>query len=307
MTSVTQMNYVPLQSNDNKAPTKIASDARDAPMTAETGTHTRDPLIRTFGVVLRGYREAAGLSRRQLADALGCTSAWVEKMETGTKPSVQSAIDLDTYFKIPTKSFQEIAEDIERMGKRPAFPPGFPEFVARETKATSIYGFEAQVIPGLLQKERYARAIMDAGQTPDELDRLVAARIDRQAVFQRPRPPRMWFVIDESALHRPAEGREAMREQLTYLAHVMANISNVQVRILPFDSVTWAALDGSFKILEMPDGEKVAYLESPGSGQLVHSADRVEATSVRFHLVMGEALPAAASLDRVRRALEDYK
>ncbi|MEO3828465.1 helix-turn-helix transcriptional regulator [Actinomadura sp. B10D3] len=276
-------------------------------MTVEPGTHTRDPLIRTFGLVLRGYREAAGLSRPQLADALGCTYAWIEKMETGTKPSIASAIDLDTYFKIPTKPFEDMARQIERMGKRLAFPPGFPEFVAHEAKAISIYGFEAQVIPGLLQREAYARAIMDAGQVPDELDALVAARMARRAILVKPKPPRMWFVVDESALHRPAGGLGAFREQLFYLAQVMSNTSNVQVRILPFDSVTWAALDGSFKILEMSDGRKVAYQESAGSGQLIHDPDRVEATLTRFNLVMGEALPAAASLKRVTKALEDYE
>ncbi|TDD69798.1 XRE family transcriptional regulator [Actinomadura darangshiensis] len=276
-------------------------------MTAEPGAHTRDPLIRTFGIVLRGYREAAGLSRPQLADALGCTYAWIEKMETGTKPSIASAIDLDTYFKVPTKSFEDMAKQIERMGKRLAFPPGFPEFVAHEAKATSIYGFEAQVIPGLLQKEAYARAIMDAGQPQDELNGLVTARIARQAILQRPKPPRMWFVIDESVLRRPAGGRKAIREQLAYLAHVMTESPNIQVRILPFESITWAGLDGSFEMLELSDGHKAAYLEYPGSGLLTHDPSRVEATSIRFHLVMGEALPVSASLELVMRSLEDYE
>ncbi|MFI0405149.1 helix-turn-helix domain-containing protein [Actinomadura sp. 3N508] len=276
-------------------------------MTAEIGTHTRDPLIRTFGVVLRGYREAAGLSRPQLADALGCTAAWIEKMETGTKPSIPAAIDLDTYFKIPTKTFQNIAEDIERMGKHLAFPPGFAGFVEQEAKATSIYGFEAQVIPGLLQREAYARAIMDAGQPQDELDGLVEARIGRQAILETARPPRAWFVIDESVLLRPAGGKDAMREQLSYLLKVMTESPNTQVRVLPFESITWAGLDGSFEILELPDGHKAAYLEYPGSGVLTHEPSRVEATSVRFQLVMGEALPASASLKLVKRALEDYE
>lgn len=276
-------------------------------MTAEPGTHTRDPLIRTFGLVLRGYREAAGLSRPQLADALGCTYAWIEKMETGTKPSIASAIDLDTYFRIPTKPFEDMAKQIERMGKRLAFPPGFPEFVAHEAKATSIYGFEAQVVPGILQTEAYARAIMDAGQRQDELDDLVAARMSRQAILRKPKPPRAWFVIDESVLRRPAGGREAMREQLGYLAHVMSESPNIQVRILPFESVTWAGLDGSFEILELQDGHKAAYLEYPGSGLLTYDPSRVEATSVRFHLVMGEALPASASLKLIMRSLEDHE
>ena len=276
-------------------------------MSVEASAHTRDPLIRTFGLVLRGYREAAGLSRPQLAEALGCTYAWIEKMETGTKPSVVSAMDLDTYFKIPTKPFQKMAEEIERMGRHLAFPPGFPEFVAQEAKATAIYGFESQVMPGLLQREAYARAIMNAGQVPEELDGLVAARMGRQTILEKVKPPRMWFVIDESALQRPAGGRQAFREQLTHLIYVMGNLPNVQVRVLPFDSITWAGLDGSFEILELSDGHKTAYLESPGSGQLIHDTSRVEATSVRFHLVMGEALPARASLNLVKRTLEECK
>nr|WP_242883547.1 helix-turn-helix transcriptional regulator [Actinomadura litoris] len=276
-------------------------------MSAEPRPHTRDPLIRTFGMVLRGYREAAGLSRPQLAEALGCTYAWIEKMETGTKPSIASAIDLDTYFKIPTKPFQHMAEEIEQMGKRPAFPPGFSEFVVQEANAVSIYGFESQVMPGLLQRECYARSIMDAGQGPEELDGLVAARMGRQTILKRGKPPRMWFVIDESALQRPAGGRLAFREQLTYLAHVMANVPNVQARILPFDSITWAGLDGSFKILELRDGRKTAYLESSVSGQLIYEPDKIEAVTARFHLVMGEALPVGASLKLVKKALEDYE
>ncbi len=148
---------------------------------------------------------------------------------------------------------------------------------------------------------------MDAGQSVDELDGLVAARMNRQAILKKAKPPRIWFVIDESALRRLQGGREAFREQLTYLVDVMTKVPNVQVRILPFDSITWAALDGSFKILELPDGHKAAYLESSGAGQLIHDPDRVEATSVRFHLVMGEALPANASLRLVMRALEEYE
>ncbi|QXJ22120.1 helix-turn-helix domain-containing protein [Actinomadura graeca] len=103
-------------------------------MTGEPDAYTRDPLVRTFGTVLRGYREAAGLSRPQLAEALGCTYAWIEKMETGTKPSVASAIDLDTYFKIPTRPFQKLAEEIEQMGRRPASRPASPNSSRRKPK-----------------------------------------------------------------------------------------------------------------------------------------------------------------------------
>lgn len=220
-------------------------------------TCTRDPLVRAFGAVLRSHREAAGLSRRELAEKLGCQPGWIEKLETAQKPpSEATAADLDVFFKTPARSFWVMWREIKRVGKHLVLPPGFSGFVEQEAKAVAVYGFEAQVIPGLLQKEAYARALMDAGQPSDELDDLVAARLTRQAIHGRAKPPRMWFVIDESALHRPIGGPEGLREQLTHLAEVAADSSRVQVRVLPYESVTWAGLDGSFEILELPDGTR---------------------------------------------------
>jgi transcriptional regulator with XRE-family HTH domain len=277
-------------------------------MTEDNGGYTRDPLIRTFGAVLRAYREAAGLSRPQLAEALGCRPGWIEKLETAQKPpSEATADDLDVYFKCgPARTFWTMWREIRRTGKHLVLPPGFSGFVEQEAKAVAIYGFEAQVIPGLLQREAYARALMDAGQPSDELNDLVAARLSRQAIHEKDKAPRMWFVIDESALHRPVGGPKAMREQLSHLADLATNLSRIHIRVLPYKSVTWAGLDGSFTILELPDRHKVAYLESPGSGCLVNDPDRVGAATVRFQLVMGEALPTDESLNMIMRALEDY-
>jgi transcriptional regulator with XRE-family HTH domain len=273
-------------------------------MPEDQGDYTRDPLIRAFGVLLRRYREAAGLSRRQLAEALGCGYQWIEKMETGKKPSVDSAIDLDTFFKIPEKTFQTLAEEIERAGRKFSLLPGFPAFLKLEERAISIRSFVAQVIPGLLQTEAYARGVMGSGQVRDSLDDLVAARMARQHILERERPPHLGFVIDESALHRPVGGSDVMREQLQHLKHVATSSPNIHIRILPFSRITWAGLDGSFTILRFADRPDIAYLEGPGSSQLIEDAARVADAAVRFDLVMGEALPSGESLNMITRALE---
>ena len=71
------------------------------------------------------------------------------------------------------------------------------------------------MVPGLLQTEDYARALLNAGLPyPDEVDDLVAARMERQAVLERERPPELWVVIDEAVLHRPVGGPYVMRDQL---------------------------------------------------------------------------------------------
>ncbi|TQM71508.1 hypothetical protein FHX41_5277 [Actinomadura hallensis] len=165
-----------------------------------------------------------------------------------------------------------------------------------------------------VEPTRFPIAPQDGAEGPDEGVSRGDARLSghwgfsaRQTILRKSRPPRMWFVIDESALRRPAGGREAFRNQLNHLAQVMRDHPNVQVRVLPFESITWAGLDGSFEILQLPGEEKAAYLEFPGLGQLIHDPSKVEATSVRFHLVMGEALPAGASLKMILEKAEEYR
>jgi transcriptional regulator with XRE-family HTH domain len=272
-----------------------------------TGDFTRDPLLRAFGTLLRSYRENARLNRPQLAEALGCTPQWIEAIENGKKPpSEATAIDCDTYFKAPARTFWTMWGEIKKAGRHLALPPGFDGFLRCESEAVAMDCFEAQVVPGLLQTESYARALMNAGQPTDELDALVAQRTDRQSIHDRDKPPRMWFVIDESALHRPVGGAQVMHQQLQHVVDMVAHSPNLQVRILPYESVTWAGLDGSFTVLGFDDGSQVAYHESPGAGQLIDEPDRVTRTAVRFGLVMGEALPLSASLAMIQKALKEY-
>lgn len=275
-------------------------------MAKDQDDYTRDPLIRAFGNLLRGYRSNAGLSRRALADALGCTYQWIEKLETGTKPSVATGVDLDTFFKIPERTFQTLAEEIARTGKHAASPLGFGTFADLESRAISKRGFEAQVFPGLLQTEAYARGVMGAGQIRDSLDDLVAARIERQRVLEGDSPLRLAAVIDESALHRPIGGPEVMREQLLHLESIFLGSPAVQLRILPRTRPVWAALDGSFSILSFADRSEVAHYEGPGNSRLLEDPQAVMECATRFNILMGEALTSSESLAMIMSASEGY-
>lgn len=277
-------------------------------MPKEQSDLTRDPLIRTFGAVLRSHRETAKLSRPQLAKALGCTPQWIEKLETGQRPpSEATATDLDTYFQLPARTFFVMWDEIKREGKQLSFLPGFDIFIEHEGRANWVRSFVTQVIPGLLQTEAYARGVMGSGQTRDSLDELVTKRMRRQAVLRRDDPPGLVFVLDESVLHRPVGGRAVMYEQLSYLKDVAENSPNIHIGILPFSSITWAGLDGSFTILGFADKSDVVYLEAPGTGQLIAAPEQVTSYAVRFDLVMGEALPSAESLKMITRVLEGYE
>jgi transcriptional regulator with XRE-family HTH domain len=263
-------------------------------------------LVDFFGAELRKMRTDAGLSQPQLAEALGCTATWIGKIELGEcPPSEASAQDFDTYFKT-NGYFWRLWRLIKEAGKHLALPPGFWGFMEREARATSIRGFVAQVVPGLLQNESYARGVISAGQTRDAVDDLVCARLARQQILNRDNPPLLRFVLDESVLRRPIGGHEVMREQLTRLHDLMLNSPNIQIRVLPFASVIWPALAGSFTLLGFADEPDIAYLNAPGAGLMVDDRDRVDQYALQFDLVLGEALPSSGSLKMIARALEDY-
>ncbi|MBA9005005.1 helix-turn-helix domain-containing protein [Thermomonospora cellulosilytica] len=263
-------------------------------------------IVDFFGGELRTMRTDAGLSQPQLAAALGCTATWIGKIETAEcPPSEATARDLDTYFKT-NGYFWRLWNLIKETGKALALPHWFPQLVDLEREATSRQSFEAQVIPGLLQTESYVRAQMALWHTPEVVEARVTARMERQAIHRRSKPPRMWFVVDESALRRPVGGKAVMRDQLEHLITVMTEWAHVEVRILPFVAVNYASIDGSFTLLNFEDRPDVGYHEGPEVSQVIEDPAIVAEYAMRFNHLMGEALSRAESLNMVKRALEDY-
>jgi transcriptional regulator with XRE-family HTH domain len=248
----------------------------------------------------------ADLSMAQLGAALGCTPQWISAVEQGDKPPSEAfALDLDTYYKTDG-AFHHLWKSIKRAGNSRVLLPGFPKYLELEAQAVFIRSFEAQVVPGLLQTEAYARGVMNADEPPATLEERVAGRMERRAIFLTERPPNTLFVLDESILHRPVGSPEVMREQFDKLAE-FAESPQIQVRILPYSSGTYAGRDGAFTILSFSGESDVVYSEAPGISQLIEDKDAVAGCAVRFDLVMGEALPRSESTRMIMKAREDYR
>ncbi|GAA2084062.1 helix-turn-helix domain-containing protein [Actinomadura alba] len=265
-----------------------------------------DSLIGHFGAELRTYRNKAGLSMNQLAESLGCSPQWIGQVELAEKsPSEEFAIDLDTYFD-SDGGFHRLWKSIKRATRRRVLLPGFPRYMELQREAALIRSFVAQLVPGLLQIEPYIRAVMNPSLSSDALDERVAARLEQQEILRREKPPHASFVLDEAVLHRPVGGPEVMREQLTRLAE-FAESPHIQVRVLPFTSVTYAGLDGKFTLLRLGDGTEILYQEGPGIGQVIEESDTVTECAVRFDLVTGAALSRSESHKRIVKAVEDLR
>ncbi|MCO5970580.1 helix-turn-helix domain-containing protein [Actinoallomurus soli] len=270
-----------------------------------------DALRAHFSRELRRLREHASLSRNRLAEALGCSPQWIYKLEKTDKTvSEQVAYDLDTYFKTEGWErddglFHRIYEDLRSSGRRRVLLPGFDAYVRYEARAVGIRCFAPQVVPGLLQIEYYMRGLMDPAAPGETLEARVAGRLERQTILTRDKPPIARFVLDESVLRRPVGGPKVMVDQVDHLIG-LAQSPRIQVRIMPFDRVTPAALVGNLILLSFERESDLMYTEASDVGQLTGSKEMVSKAGVDFETIMGEALSRGESLDLLSRAREAY-
>ncbi|TDC59154.1 XRE family transcriptional regulator [Actinomadura sp. GC306] len=273
----------------------------------------RDPdaLRVHFGLELRRRRHRAKLSQNELAKALGCTPQWICQLEKADKTvSEQTALDLDTYFKTDgwdqdEGHFHRIYQTVRRAGRRRVLRPSFDDYREQEGKAIGIRCLAAQIIPGLLQTESYAYALMGECEPAETLEARVAVRMERQEILRRDKAPEAMFVLDESVLRRPVGGDQVMADQIDHLIS-MAQRPNIQVLVMPFTRVTPLALGGGFILLNFATEADLMYVEAGGISQLIESRDVLFEAGVHFTLVMGEALSKAESIEFMSQAREGY-
>jgi hypothetical protein len=168
-------------------------------------------------------------------------------------------------------------------------------------------------VPGLLQTERYARAIVTASQpavSGEALETMIRMRLDRKSVLRRrPDPLRVAALVDESVLRRPAHGPGVMREQVEYLCRLVEEGSpTIEVRVLPFAIGLHGLLGGGFQILSFEHGESdVILLEGQDGGGLQEKSDIVRAHSDRLEVAWKQALEGPELLSFLREVADTYE
>lgn len=186
-------------------------------------------------------------------------------------------------------------------------PAWFRPWAEIEREALALRSFQLAWVPGLLQTEAYARATL-AGETltSAEIDDLAAARISRQSVLRRERPPLFVAVIDESVLRRTSGGdRRMMVDQLSHLAEC-ATQPAVHVYIVPLTAGMYPGLGGPFTIAELPDGGRVGHVDSQARAHIIEQTEELVTLDRRWERVRGEALSRAQSLDLIREAATSW-
>ncbi|MFI6003991.1 helix-turn-helix domain-containing protein [Streptomyces sp. NPDC051366] len=252
-----------------------------------------------YGAELRRLREAARLKQGQLGDKVFCTASLIGQIETARK--------------VPTREFSErldaslgtdgLFSRLVGLVLRSQLPAWFQEYAEMEAKAAYICTYQAQLVYGLLQTEAYARAVLATG-LPDNLDELVAARMERHRILRRESPPMIWVVLDEAALYRPIGGQQVMRNQLTHLLSLRES-RWLQVQVLPFSAGEHASLIGSFNTLRFDDDPDLVYTEDLISGHMTASPDTVKEAALRYAHLQAAALSVEDSAALIARVMEE--
>lgn len=251
-----------------------------------------------FGLEVQLEREQQKVSQSRLAADVPCDKSLVQKIEKAKRiPSLAFAEACDRVFRTQGRFVRQWKWAIKY-----AFPYWLRKSVELEEQAAAIRIFHPQLIPGLLQTEAYARAVLRTGRRED-LEDLVTMRMGRQHILTRDDPPRLWVVLDAGVLRRTVGGREVMREQLTRLLDLANNPPHV-VQVLPYAD-EYHGWSSSFSLLSFDDGEDVVHTDAFPRGYLLAEPDDVAAVAHAYDLIRAIALPPDDSAKLIASVLKD--
>ena len=224
-----------------------------------------------LGAQLRRLREARGISAQEAARAIRGSESKISRIELGRNAVREIDIaDLLTLYGITDRAEREQMLSLASRANQPGWwqqyhdvlPTWFQSYIGLEESAESIRSYDLQFVPGLLQTEDYAEAVLALGDfSMDEVERLVAMRKERQSRFASG-AMRLWAVVDEVALRRPVGGVPVLRAQLESLIEACQQ-QRLTLQVTPFTAVGHAA-PGAFSMLRFADADMpdIVYVEN---------------------------------------------
>ncbi|GAB3969110.1 helix-turn-helix transcriptional regulator [Plantactinospora veratri] len=265
---------------------------------------------------LRRLREAAGLTAESVAAELGWHRSKMIRVELGhsriTQQNVQDLLRIYQASTEDTEALSALARQARLKGWWNAYGDVLPDdYVGFEAEASSISTFESLYVPGLLQTEEYARAIVLAGRStadPDEVDRRIAARSARKALLSRDAPPKLWIVLDEAAVRRVVGGPDVMRAQVARLIEACAR-PTIEIQILPFTAGAHAAMGGPFTILDYDDpvlDPTIVYVDNDATTALLEEEEQVARHRLMFDHLRAKALDPDKTCDFLAGVADGY-
>jgi transcriptional regulator with XRE-family HTH domain len=291
-------------------------------VTTETDWGGAPSVLRMIlGRQLEELRNRAGLSFEDAGAAIGVSHSTIRRLEAAKVarlrlPDVEKL--LQTYGVTDHQEIETFLKSVREANKRgwwhtyrDVLPDWFAAYLSLEQAALQIRAYEAQFVPGLLQTEAYARALLTAGNphaATEATERRVQLRMRRQELLSRPAPPRVWIVMDETVLRWPVGGRDVMRAQIDRLVEVN-RLPHVTLQVMPFANGPHPAMRAGayhlfrFRARELPD---IVYLNGMVGAVYLDKQDDVVVYREALDRLGAQAAPARkteAVLGSIRKEL----
>ncbi|MFJ8358206.1 helix-turn-helix domain-containing protein [Streptomyces sp. NPDC093984] len=271
-----------------------------------TATSTSEPepsdSMKAFGAAHKAFRKRAGYTQEEYAPLVGYQPATVASIEQGRR--------------FPPRAFVERAEEVldafgalrgvyKHVGREAGLASWFRKWADLEEQAISLYTYECRVVPGLLQTDAYARAVIWSVPplpTEEQVEKRVAARLARQELLstRREQPTAFNFIIEQAVLERRTGGEDVTRELIDHLLDLNDRHWNVEIQLMPLHQPDHAGLDGPAQLLETPDNEWFAYSEGQQTGVLITDRKEISLIQQRYAKMRSQALTPADTVSLLR-------
>jgi transcriptional regulator with XRE-family HTH domain len=258
-------------------------------------------VIATVGRQLRLRREAAGMRAAEFATAVGYGEDLVYKVEGGKR--IPRLDYLDTADRVLGAGglISAMKEDVRKV----RYPKKVRDLAQMEARAVELQLYDPLNIHGLLQTPEYARGLLmmrRPAYSADEVERFIAARVARKAVFERDPAPELSFVLEEWTLRRPLGGRANLRRQLGHLLEI-GQLRNVELQVMPLEREEHAGLAGGIEVLKFQDGSTLGRSPVVAYGRPVSEPRQLRILELRYGIIRAQAFTPRESAAFIERLL----
>ncbi|MGW5606909.1 helix-turn-helix domain-containing protein [Streptomyces sp. NPDC003753] len=260
-------------------------------------------VVATVGRQLKLRREAVGMRAADFGKAVGYGEDLVYKIEGGKRIPRPEYLDRADEVLGAGGLLSAMKEDVKKV----RYPKQVRDLAQMEAKAVEIGVYECNSVHGLLQTPDHARALFEAAQPPyshDDVERMVAARLARQSVFDRNPAPSLHFALEEAVVRRPVGGTMVWRQQLEHLLEV-GRLRNVTLQVMPTSTDAHPGLDGKIELLKFPDGTAVGRSDGAFNGRPITDPKQLRILELRYGTIRAQALPSRESLAFIEQLLGD--
>ncbi|MDT3724798.1 helix-turn-helix transcriptional regulator [Streptomyces sp. DSM 41972] len=258
-------------------------------------------VVATVGRQLKLRREAVGMRAGEFGTAVGYGEDLVYKIESGKRIPRPEYLDRADEVLGAGGLLAAMKEDVAKV----RYPKKVRDLAQMEARAVEIGVYVCHSISGLLQTAEHARAAFESRQPPYsevEVERMVAARVARQSIFDRDPAPALAFVLEEAPLRRPLGGTMVWRRQLERLLEV-GRLRNVSLQVMPTHRETHPGLDGKIELLKFEDGTAVGRSDGAFNGRPISDPRQLRILELRYGTIRAQALPPGESLAFIEQLL----